>query len=67
MTAIITQLANAGGYRILKKEDADSIPDYDRMYRNDYDFEKTAYQDAQKKAASSLIKVINEEYHLNNE
>jgi len=53
MTAIITQLANAGGYRILKKEDADSIPDYERMYRNDYDFEKTVCQEAQKKAASS--------------
>jgi len=37
----ITQLANAGGYRLLKKEDADSILAYQRMYRNDYDFEKT--------------------------
>ena len=53
MTAIITQCANACGYRILKKEDADSIPDYERMYRNDYDFEKTVCQEAQKKAASS--------------
>jgi hypothetical protein len=53
MIAIITYCANAGGYRILRKEDADSIPDYERMYRNDYDFEKTVCQEAQKKATSS--------------
>jgi hypothetical protein len=50
----ITQLANAGGYRLLKKEDADSILAYERMYKNDYDFEKTIYQEAQDNVRNTL-------------
>jgi hypothetical protein len=55
----ITQLANAGGYRLLKKEDADSILAYQRMYRNDYDFEKTIYQEAQDNLRNTLTELAN--------
>src|SRR6185312_8171970 len=55
----ITQLANAGGYRLLKKEDADSILAYQRMYRNDYDFEKTVYQEAQNNVRNTLNDLAN--------
>ena len=43
------ELANAGGYRLLDKEDADSIflLMKKRMYRDDYDFQTTVYQEAQ--------------------
>ena len=59
MTAIITQLANAGGYRLLKKEDADSILAYERMYKNDYDFETTIYQEAQNNVRNTLNELAN--------
>jgi hypothetical protein len=55
----ITQLANAGGYRLIKKEDADSILAYQRMYRNDYDFEKTIYQEAQDNVRNTLNELAN--------
>ena len=55
----ITQLANAGGYRLLRKEDADSILAYQRMYRNDYDFEKTVYQEAQDNVRNTLNELAN--------
>jgi hypothetical protein len=48
------ELANAGGYRLLKKEDADSILAYERMYRNDYDFQTTVYQEAQDNVRNTL-------------
>ncbi len=55
----ITQLANAGGYRLLKKEDADSILAYERMYRNAYDFEMTIYQEAQNNVRNTLNELAN--------
>ncbi len=55
----ITQLANAGGYRLLKKEDADSILAYERMYRNDYDFQATVYQEAQDNVRNTLNELAN--------
>jgi hypothetical protein len=55
----ITQLANAGGYRLLKKEDADSILAYERMYKNDYDFETTIYQEAQNNVRNTLNELAN--------
>jgi hypothetical protein len=50
----ITQLANAGGFRLLKKEDADSILAYEGMYRNAHDFEMTIYQEAQNNVRNTL-------------
>jgi hypothetical protein len=55
----ITQLANAGGFRLLKKEDADSILAYERMYRNAYDFETTIYQEAQNNVRNTLNELAN--------
>jgi hypothetical protein len=55
----ITQLANAGGYRLLEKEDADSILAYERMYRNAYDFETTVYQEAQNNVRNTLNELAN--------
>jgi hypothetical protein len=50
----ITQLANAGGFRLLAKEDADSILSYEKMYRNVHDFETTVYQEAQDNVRNTL-------------
>jgi hypothetical protein len=50
----VTQLANAGGFRLLEKEDADSILGYEGMYRNTHDFEMTIYQEAQNNVRNTL-------------
>jgi hypothetical protein len=55
----ITQLANAGGYRLLEKEDADSILAYERLYRNTYDFQTTIYQEAQNNVRNTLNELAN--------
>ena len=55
----IRELANAGGYRLLEKEDADSILAYERMYRNDYDFQTTVYQEAQDNVRNTLNELAN--------
>jgi predicted metal-binding transcription factor (methanogenesis marker protein 9) len=55
----LTQLANAGGYRLLEKEDADSILAYERMYRNAHDFETTVYQEAQDNVRNTLNELAN--------
>ena len=55
----ITQLANAGGFRLLKKEDADSILTYESIYKNDYDFEITVYQEAQNNVRNTLNELAN--------
>ncbi len=53
------ELANAGGYRLLDKEDADSILAYERMYRDDYDFQTTVYQEAQDNVRNTLNELAN--------
>jgi len=55
----IIQLASAGGYMLLKKEDADSILDYERLYKNDRDFETTIYQEAQNNVRNTLNELAN--------
>jgi hypothetical protein len=55
----ITQLANAGGFRLFEKEDADSILGYERMYRNTHDFETTIYQEAQNNVRNTLNELAN--------
>jgi len=55
----ITQLANAGGYRLLKKEDADSILAYERLYKEVHDFESTIYQEAQDNVRNTLNELAN--------
>jgi hypothetical protein len=55
----ITQLANAGGYRLLEKEDADSIIDYERMCRSIYDLQTSIYQEAQNNVRNTLNELAN--------
>jgi len=43
----LKQLANAGGFRLLNKEDADSILSYESDFNNFLDFQNTVFQDAQ--------------------
>ena len=55
----VAQLANAGGFRLLAKEDADSILSYEKMYRNVHDFETTVYQEAQDNVRNTLNELAN--------
>ena len=55
----VTQLANAGGFRLLSKDDADSILSYEKMYRNVHDFETTVYQEAQDNVRNTLNELAN--------
>ena len=50
---------DAGGFRLLKKEDADSILAYQRMYKDDYNFETTIYQEAQNNVRNTLNELAN--------
>ena len=43
----LRQLANAGGFRILQKADADSILGYESLFRQYQNFESTIFQEAQ--------------------
>jgi hypothetical protein len=43
----IDQLANAGGYRLLKRQDADSIASYSNQCTGFAEFQSTAYQQTQ--------------------
>lgn len=55
----VTQLANAGGFRLLAKGDADSILSYEKMCRNVHDFETTVYQEAQDNVRNTLNDLAN--------
>jgi hypothetical protein len=50
----LSQLANAGGYRLLRKEDADSILSYQSLYRQYEDFQSTLFQEAQNNVRNTL-------------
>ncbi|MEO7982474.1 MAG: hypothetical protein ABI688_00200 [Bacteroidota bacterium] len=50
----LKQLANAGGYRLLDKEDADSIITYENMYKGYLDFQTTVFQQAQDNIRNTL-------------
>jgi hypothetical protein len=43
----LKQLANAGGFRLLHSEDADSIVAYDKTFNDFQDFQSTVFQEAQ--------------------
>ena len=55
----VTQLSNAGGFRLLAKEDADSILAYERLYKEVHDFEATIYQEAQDNVRNTLNELAN--------
>ena len=53
----LKQLANAGGYRLLNKEDADSIIGYENMYKGYLDFQTTVFQQAQDNVRNTLNEI----------
>jgi hypothetical protein len=55
----LKQLANAGGFRLLKKEDADSIISYDEAFSNFLDFQSTVFQEAQNNVRNTLNTIGN--------
>jgi|SRR5665213_614827 len=50
----IQQLGNAGGYRLLSKEDADSIIVYEGLVTTYHNFESTVFQQAQDNVRNTL-------------
>lgn len=50
----LRQLANAGGYRLLNKQDADSIIVYENMYKGYQDFQSTVFQGSQDNVRNTL-------------
>ena len=55
----LIQLKNAGGLRLLRKEDADSILSYDRLVRIYTKGETTGYQEAQYKLRDIIASLTN--------
>lgn len=55
----LNQLSNAGGFRLLKKEDADSILSYQKEFNNFQDFQSTVFQDAQNSVRATFNQLIN--------
>jgi len=50
----LKQLANAGGYRLLNKGDADSIIAYENSYKGYLDFQATVFQQSQDNVRNTL-------------
>jgi hypothetical protein len=55
----IRQLANAGGYRLLNKGDADSIIAYENLYKAYLDFQTTVFQQSQDNVRNTLNQLAN--------
>jgi hypothetical protein len=55
----LQQLKNAGGMRMLKKEDADSIYNYDNRLRRYLGYESTLFQERQTNLRNFYIEVLN--------
>lgn len=55
----ITQLANAGGFRILNKEDADSVLSYVNTFKEYQDFQATIFQSSQDNVRNTLNELAN--------
>ncbi|HMF72141.1 MAG TPA: hypothetical protein VK616_11745 [Flavitalea sp.] len=55
----LKQLANAGGFRLLNKEDTDSILSYDKDFNNFQDFQSTIFQEAQNNVRNTLNTLAN--------
>ena len=50
----ITQLVNAGGFRILNREDADSVLSYANLFKSYQDFQVTIFQSSQDNIRNTL-------------
>jgi hypothetical protein len=55
----LKQLANAGGFRLLKREDADSILVYDKVFNDFQDFQSTVFQGAQDNVRNTFNSLVN--------
>ena len=55
----LNQLSNAGGFKFLKKEDADSILTYENNFDAFQDFQATVYQEAQDKVRTTFDQLVN--------
>lgn len=55
----LSQLSNAGGYKVLKREDADSILSYENSFVDLQDFQATVYQEAQDKVRITFDQLVN--------
>lgn len=54
----ITQLANAGGFRLLSKQDADSISSYINKFKEYQDFQTTVFQESQDNVRNTLNELL---------
>ena len=57
-TGTLQQLKNAGGYRLLKDDDRDSIVSYDNSIQEYLNFESTAFQEAQDIVRNDLSTIM---------
>ena len=55
----LNQLANAGGYRLLQKQDADSIIKYQSSFNRLVNFQSTVFQEAQDNVRNTYAKLVN--------
>ena len=55
----ITQLVNAGGFRLLNKEDADSVLSYVNLFKSYQDFQTTIFQNSQDNVRNTLNELAN--------
>jgi hypothetical protein len=55
----LNQLSNAGGFKLLKKEDADSILAYENSFNAFQDFQVTVFQEAQNKVRTTFDQLVN--------
>lgn len=55
----LNQLSNAGGFKLLKKADADSILAYQNSFNAFQDFQVTVFQEAQDKVRTTFDQLIN--------
>ncbi len=55
----LNQLSNAGGFKLLKKEDADSILAYENNFNAFQDFQATVFQEAQDKVRATFDQLVN--------
>ena len=53
----LKQLANAGGFRLLTKQDADSIAAYESQYNTLDDFQATIFQQAQDNVRNTFVEL----------
>ena len=54
----ITQLANAGGFRLMNKEDADNVLSYINKFKEYQDFQNTVFQESQDNVRNTTNELV---------